>query len=127
MNEYTKPMILANEDLAEGVFTASGTPATPAAASGAMWAKKKEEFWNNSDNGQITFHVVPTAHVGEHVTMTITYAQAVDNAWGGNYKFTNSGTTSTVDAWGLLAEFDLTIQVSNGPANDITSITIQSA
>lgn len=96
MMNYEKPIILANEDVAEGVYAASG-----AGISTDCWniGVSSVQDWNGSEN---TFEVKMThstgvVHITNNVVITLIFSTAVTNVrTEGGVSCTFSGNTATV-------------------------------
>lgn len=93
MNHYEKPIVLANEDIAEGVYAASG--------SADCWsvAAYSVQDWNGSHNVfevDIT-HSDSVEHISTASTVTLAFNNALTDAYTeNNWDCSYSGNTVTV-------------------------------
>lgn len=74
MNDYKKPEILVDDDLAEGVYAASGTGAVE-------FTKISSEYKHNAYWEVKYDYTVPSGLLNKHVAVTITFAGPVFEAW----------------------------------------------
>lgn len=104
--QFVKPVIVASDDLAEGIYAASGV----AQASGkTVTATVASTNWWGSE-GQTTFNVTIPAGVGDHVIITLNFSGEVSNFWGGNGNCSVNGTVGKIDAWNPAETFQITAQ-----------------
>ena len=119
---YRKPVIIQTEDLAEGVYTASGTGS-------AVWYKKSTEYnkWNNI--AQVTFTItIPADYSGQHIKVSVVFDQAPTNAWGSVSNLVRSGETINYDIYidNAPASHEITAEV-NGSDVNIVSVKVGKA
>lgn len=144
---YQKPLVMMNDDLAEGVYAASGAEnndyvAEASATSGAGGAgnaaesstggagngkvtcsKTGESFW--SDEGIVTFSlVIPSEYVGKHIKITVTFDRNPGNVNSTNYQTGVSGNTATFETWGAESSTTFNAQGKNKGIN-ISKITCE--
>lgn len=92
MEKYVKPMVLANEELAEGVYAASG--ATPEcwtidAVSVQDWSGSHHVFEIRCT------HSTAVKHISGETTVTLTFSQPLTDAYS-EFPATFSGNTVTI-------------------------------
>lgn len=92
-NTYKKPLILANEELAEGVYAASGSAASNCWTLG----QKTTQDWNGQAHVYeiSAVHTKLVGHASDALTIEFTFDKVVTNAWAegaGNYDVTIEGT-----------------------------------
>lgn len=78
MKNYQKPIILANEDVAEGVYTASGNCWTPEIKSTQDWNGEYNVFEVHNS------HSVDVEHISLGYTVVITCSSPVTGAYAEN-------------------------------------------
>ena len=96
MEKYVKPVVLVNEDLAEGIYAASGTGATGEYDCWSFDVQSPQD-WNGSHH---VFEIHLTHHLGlEHIsagtTVAVTFSQPLTSAYA-EYASTVSGSTITI-------------------------------
>ena len=132
MREYEKPIAVVNDELAEGVYMASGDTVAGNNSSGSSnnsnnknitVTKGTENDWGK-DNCQVSFKLsLPDGTTG-HKKIVITCNQKAVNAWGGG-SASCSGKQVTLDIWNPSAELDITIVGNTGL--DVTGVSMQDA
>lgn len=92
---YQKPTLYKTEDLAEGVYAASGSSEDT-----VRFTSNGFTSWGGQ-NGQINYSVtIPSKYIGEeHVILTVNFSKNVTGCWGLNASVTGSGKTFTFDVW----------------------------
>lgn len=120
MKEYVKPVVLANEELAEGVYAASGDTCWTVTQRGDVidsYEGRKVFYINLSHNG--------ADHETQGVNVTFVFNFNVKQAFSGGGSTECNGntvtTTYTKDTVENLAETNLFINVA--PEDDISAIT----
>lgn len=135
MREYERPVAVVNDELAEGVYMASGDTvgtgdsSTSASNSGGTKGgitvtKGTENDWGQ-DNCQVTFKIALPDGTSGHKKIVISCNQKVVNAWGGGGSVECSGKKVTLDIWNVAAEFEVTIVGNTGL--DVTGTDVQDA
>jgi len=115
MNNYEKPMILMNEEIAEGVYAASGDTGS----SGPSVVKGTEEY------GQNHFTVsVDSAYQGKHIIITLLANKELSGGWT-DASFTYSGFTFTLESWTSPASFAVTLLTSDSSSIEVVSSAIK--
>ncbi|MCM1191351.1 MAG: hypothetical protein NC123_07010 [Butyrivibrio sp.] len=93
MTDYEKPVVLANEDVAEGVYTASGETSTD------CWTveAKSVQDWNGSHHVfEISCkHSTDVVHISSQTKVSLTFSTSVTDAYS-EFPCTFSGTQVTV-------------------------------
>ena len=95
MNNYKKPVVLMNEELAEGVYAASGSVV------GDCWSlgQKTTQDWNGQAHVYeiSAVHTKAVAHFSEALTIKFTFSATITNAWAegaGNYTVEGIGSNT---------------------------------
>lgn len=134
MKEYERPVATVNDELAEGVYMASGDTAgdtnsgdsSSTGGGDGITVKKGNVSDYGKDNCHVSFTVSLPSAVSGNKKIIITCNQKAVNAWGGGFNVSCSGETVTVKAWGgVPASFDMTIVGNTGL--DVTGISIKDA
>lgn len=119
---YRKPVIIQTEDLAEGVYAASGS----SESQNVSWVRGTHTIWN-ATSGQVDFTLsIPSQYVGNHVKLTIVFDQTLSGAWGENgLNGQNSvnGKTLTLDI--STAPQSGTVFAQYNAASDVTITSIK--
>lgn len=110
MSNYDKPMVLANEELAEGVYAASGT----AGPGGSGWRvnsckvgeNRQDDYSPNPGHYYVNVDLIPGS--GDSCTVTLSFNGTVNNAViGGNsassWSLSYSGSTVTATSIGAVS------------------------
>lgn len=120
---YEKPMVVESEDLAEGIFAASGdhqaaAPA-PADEKSCSFTKKNVVSWGGTE-GQVVYDVSLPATSDAHTTFEVTFSEPVVNAWGfGSWALSADKKSAAIDLWNISGVQECTLQ---GPTTvEITS------
>lgn len=94
MKTYEKPVVLANEELAEGVYAASGT-GTPECWTIDVVSVQK---WTGvAQNFEVRcVHSSDVEHISDATTITVTFSSALDESSYAEFPSTVSGNTITV-------------------------------
>lgn len=117
---YRKPVIIQTEDLAEGVYTASGTGS-------AVWNKKSTDYDSWNKIAQVTFTItIPADYSGQHIKVSVVFDQAPTNAWGQVSGLARSGETINYDIYNAPASHAITAVV-NGSDVNIVSVKVGKA
>lgn len=119
---YKKPVILVNDDLAEGVYAASGAESTN------CWTVdgKSVQDWNGSHNVfEIhSHHSTDVTHITTEVVYTITFSEPLSDAYS-EFASSFSGSTVTVTrnlhANGYHSGDDVTFKVWAKAADEATT------
>lgn len=91
MTDYEKPVVLANEDIAEGVYTASGDCWTVNPVSVQDWNGTHHVFEIRC------VHSATVEHISSAATVTLTFSSPLTDAYTeSNFSCSFSGTTVTV-------------------------------
>ncbi|MDD6789508.1 MAG: hypothetical protein PUE04_05340 [Lachnospira sp.] len=115
---YRKPVIIQTEDLAEGVYTASGTGSV-------VWNKKSINSWTGT--AQVTFTItIPADYSGQHIKVSVVFDQAPTDAWGSVSDLARSGETVNYDIYNAPVSHDITAVV-NGSDVNIVSVKVGKA
>ncbi len=117
---YRKPVIIQTEDLAEGVYTASGTGSV-------VWNKKSINSWTGA--AQVTFTItIPADYSNQHIKVSVVFDQAPTNAWGSVSNLVRSGETINYDIYidNAPASHEITAEV-NGSDVNIVSVKVGKA
>ena len=98
MEKYVKPVVVVNEDYAEGVYAASGD--------GDCWSVwvKGEQDWTGPDSGNHIFeiaasHSTDVTHISSATTIVVTFSSNITNAYaenGTDYSVSFSGNTAYI-------------------------------
>jgi acyl dehydratase len=80
MKHYEKPIILANEEIAEGIYTASGSNCYTVSASITQTPQTGRGDYRLQVNAK---HAAANSHQGSEQILTINFNQAVTYSWGG--------------------------------------------
>lgn len=120
MKEYVKPVVLANEELAEGVYAASGD---------TCWTVTQRGDVIHSYEGRKVFYIDLSHNGADHETqganVTFVFNFNVEQAFAGCGPVEWNGNTVTVtytkDTIENLAETNLFVNVA--PEDDISAIT----
>ena len=112
---YEKPIVIENEDLAEGVFAASGARMEEAAnaannANACTFSKTSETSWGST--GQITYAVTIPSNHDTNLKFQVTFSEAVDNAWGlgGSWVLSGDKKSAEVSVYSISGQSECTIQ-----------------
>lgn len=94
MRGYEKPVVLSNEELAEGIYLASGDGAT-------CWttSARSTQDWNGSHNvfEVSARHQTDVVHISNAVTIVLTFSSTVTDAYSENdWQCSVSGNVVTV-------------------------------
>ena len=89
---YNKPLILTNDDMAEGVYAASGNPAS--SGSSYSLSLRNADDWNGVKDYDITF-INNTSNAMSSITVTVKVNGTVTSI-GGNVTGVINGTTADV-------------------------------
>ena len=97
MKTYEKPVVIENEDLAEGVFAASGD----SGSSSDCWtvSGRSVQDWNGSHNvfEMSAVHSTGVTHITTQVTFIYTFSTPITDAYAeAGFSTTVSGNTVTV-------------------------------
>jgi hypothetical protein len=114
---YRKPVIIETEDLAEGVYAASGSGSV-------TWAPGTKNTWPGGENVNFTVSI-PSQYVGKHVKLTVTFDQAVSGAWGLDASATLNGSVLTLEHWNVPQTGTVTVSQNSNADIQITSIKIE--
>ena len=107
MKTYEKPLVMVNNDLAEGVFAASG-------GTSVTVPTLRITSDNGFGYGQAVFDYNFGDLVGKNVVMKVVYNKKIDHGWtGATGNHTVNGNT-------------LVISYSQAPSNDTVYIDVQS-
>lgn len=95
MKDYVKPIVLENEELAEGVYAASGT----GASSTDCWTvgANSVQDWNGSHHVfEVSCkHSTAVEHISGATTVTLTFSSPLTDAYS-EFSCSFSGSTATV-------------------------------
>ena len=113
MRMYERPEVMMVENLAEGVYLASGDGAgsTTESSGGATTGERTGENWWGSE-GQIMF-AIPCNMAGKHVRMTVVYSADISGSWGSNSSAYVSGNKAVYEVWNAPSTFDITVQTKD--------------
>ncbi len=96
MKTYEKPVVIENEDLAEGVFAASGD----SGSSSDCWTVTCDSSQAYVDGVHVfridAYHSTSVVHISSNVTYTIKFNSVVTNAYAENSDFVCSYSGDTV-------------------------------
>lgn len=133
MREYERPVAVVNDELAEGVYMASGD--TAGAGDGASTSggnksgiKVKKGTVNDwgQNNCQVTFRITLPDGASGSKKVILTCNQQVANAWGGhNGEIERSGQKVILKSGSMPSEFDVTIVGNTGL--EVTDADMQDA
>ncbi len=113
---YKKPVVIETEDLAEGVYTASGS-------GNATATKEKIEYNPWSKQATVTFTVtIPSESIGQHIKVTVVFDQAPVNAWGSVSDLIRNGETINYEVYSASASHDITAVVN---ASDVNIVAVK--
>lgn len=104
MKMYEKPVITVDAGMAEGVYTASGTPQI------AFSNQKIIADWGTS--GQISFTADLSKLDLSQLTVIIEFNHNIDSAWGGGSSVSVNGSSATFTWYSAPNSADLTVQFS---------------
>lgn len=114
MREYVKPLVITNEDVAEGVYAASGS------VSGGVTVTKGNEEW-----GQNHFTVaISSDYLGKHIKITGVSSKTITNSWT-QTALSSSGTSFTIESWSAASSYDLVLVGSNNESIEVVSTSIE--
>ena len=129
MKNYESPVVLNYEDLAEGVYAASGTPEDAAAADAALGVDKKDECWTVTvekvqviaHEGLAKFRVKGnhrgTVHISTKSTVTVVFNRTVDSAYFDAGTTSVNGATVVIEreshanAYGVADNYDCNLEI----------------
>lgn len=107
-----KPVISIDPGLAEGVYAASGSGNLVTLSDLSTIAD-----WGNG-NGQLNFTADFSALTNlSHLTLTVTFTNTIDNAWGGGSSVSINGQEATFYWYEAPTTAELTIQVTGCLSN----------
>ena len=101
---YRKPMMIAVEDLAEGVYAASGS----GAAVTAQYLSDSTNDWTGETDTK--FKVILTGNHAGHQKITLTFNGTFREGWGGNGSVICNGNVATLDVWDPQDTFEITLK-----------------
>lgn len=127
MKDYVKPIVLSNEELAEGVYAASG-----GIPEGDCWTVKASSVqdWNGSHNVfEVTaVHSKDYKHISIETVVTLTFSETLTDAYS-EFPCTFSGNTVTVTrtllADGYMSGDTYTYKVWVSTGNEATTKAIE--
>ncbi len=112
---YEKPVVVPMNDMAEGVYMASG--------GGSVQVGTKRDVQDWSGSGQATWDLtLPSVLAGKHISLTVQFSAPVTNAWCGGNVTSNGNGTVVFDYWNAPATVSVTAQ-----ATDIGSLQVTGA
>lgn len=112
-----KPMLLTTDDLAEGVYAASGDQGNS--------VKVVSKGTNQGNANQHIFGVTLPNGLSNHFKIKFVFSSKVNDSWGGNGSFTQEGDNGRVgDFWYPPTTFDI-IAVSDDPSLSVVSCTVE--
>lgn len=110
---YKKPWIIETDDLAEGIYAASG-------AESITWTAGSKSVYS-SDNGQFAFNIsLPAAYVNKHIKLTVIFDRQITNAWGMNANPSINGTTAILNIWSAPETGTITAAVPSSEVNIVS-------
>ena len=96
MKTYEKPVVIENEDLAEGVFAASGDSGSSSDCWYVTWSSS-QDYVDGAHIFRINAtHSTSVVHISSNVTYTVTFNYPVTNAYAENPDFVCSYSGNTV-------------------------------
>lgn len=117
-----KPIVLASDDLAEGIYAASGQSQVSGNSVTATLASTN--FWG--EEGQSTFNISLPAGTSGHVIVTLKFSSDIISGWGGNGNTSINGNVATLDMWNPAENFQFTAQ-SRDEGLSVTSASVAAA
>lgn len=118
---YEKPVVIVNEDLAEGVFAASGSSAEPTQNNSISISNNTTTAdWGNG-TGQMTCTVDVPENSDTNLIFEVEFSAPIDSVWGmgGNWVLSNDNQTATCLVWSCKGSQSITYQGN-------TSVTVKS-
>ena len=120
---YEKPVVIVNEDLAEGVFAASGSTAEPTqnnSNSISISNNTTTADWGNG-TGQMTCTVEVPENSDTNLTFVVEFSAPIDSIWGmgGVWVLSSDKQTATCQVWSCKGSQSFTYQGN-------TSVTVKS-
>lgn len=117
---YQKPTLYRTEDLAEGVYAASGSNGNT-----VKFTSNGFKAWYGQ-SGEINYNVtIPSSYAGEHVILTLQFSKNITNCYGLSGSNSVSGKTATLEIWNAQSG-TVTAQSAEGDPG-LKSITIRKA
>ncbi len=100
MKSYVKPIVLANEELAEGVYAASGATTADGETSSDCWTVSVTKDQSDA-GGYCTFRVAAThsqnvTHISTKTVVTVVFSDTVTSAEFEGFTASVSGSTVTL-------------------------------
>lgn len=118
---YEKPVVIVNEDLAEGVFAASGSTAEPTQNNSISFGNSTiTADWGNG-TGQMTCTVDVPENSDTNLTFVVEFSAPIDGVWGmnGNWVISNDKQSATCLVYSCKGSQSFTYQGN-------TSVTVKS-
>lgn len=120
---YKKPVLFQTEDLAEGVYAASGSSSET--SEDVRFTVAGTTSWGGP-SGQIRYSLtIPDKYIGKNVILTFHFTKKIENLWGLGGSLSVSETTAMLNIWNL-QNGEVTVQYVDGDPG-LKSISIQKA
>ena len=119
---YEKPVVIVNEDLAEGVFAASGAIASNSGIACTISDDTQIADWGNG-TGQRKCKVDVPNNSDNNIDFYIEFTEAIEGAWGlgGQLVLSSDKMSGTLNTWSC--QYDNTLTYQGPTSARIKSVT----